>query len=118
MTTEELYELIATDDEPSGNSELGKELVTNLSSQVKNLIISIDITEKSAHELQLVTNLSPKSLPLFRKQFLYPAVKAGLVAMTHPEKLRSSKQKYYLTELGSTVREILLEQQNNNLENN
>jgi ATP-dependent DNA helicase RecG len=36
----------------------------------------------------------------FRTDYLQPAIKAGLVAMTIPDKPNSSKQKYYLTEMG------------------
>ncbi|MDI6755797.1 MAG: transcriptional regulator [Thermodesulfobacteriota bacterium] len=36
----------------------------------------------------------------FRHQALYPLLNEGLVEMTIPDKLRSSKQKYRLTEKG------------------
>ena len=63
----------------------------------------------TASELQLVTNLSPKSLQLFRKRFIYPSIEAGLVAMTHPDNPRHPQQKYYLTELGLEVLKLLNE---------
>jgi ATP-dependent DNA helicase RecG len=37
----------------------------------------------------------------FRNQVLGPLIKAGLIEMTIPDKPRSSKQKYRLTEKGS-----------------
>jgi ATP-dependent DNA helicase RecG len=41
----------------------------------------------------------------FSKQFLQLALASGLVEMTIPDKLRSSKQKYRLTVLGEKVLE-------------
>jgi ATP-dependent DNA helicase RecG len=39
----------------------------------------------------------------FRKAYLIPALNAGLIAMTIPDKPNSSKQRYRLTALGKTV---------------
>jgi hypothetical protein len=39
----------------------------------------------------------------FRKAYLVPALKAGLIEMTIPDKPRSSKQKYRLTDMGRKV---------------
>jgi predicted transcriptional regulator len=39
----------------------------------------------------------------FRKSYLLPALQAGFIAMTIPDKPRSSKQKYRLTEKGRKV---------------
>ncbi|MGQ9591226.1 MAG: Fic family protein [Planctomycetota bacterium] len=39
----------------------------------------------------------------FRQSFLYPAVKAGLVEMTIPDKPRSSRQKHRRTAKGAAV---------------
>jgi hypothetical protein len=39
----------------------------------------------------------------FRNQVLNPLLNAGLLEMTIPDKPRSSKQKYLLTEKGHTV---------------
>jgi len=100
---------IAADNENIENDQLVQELVTHLSWQVKALIMSFNSSEKSALDLQLVTNLSPKSLPLFRKQFIYPAIESSLVAMTQPDKPKSSKQKYCLTALGEAVKKVLVQ---------
>ncbi len=40
----------------------------------------------------------------FRKAFLNPAIEAGLVEMTIPDKPRSSRQKYRLTHKGEAKR--------------
>jgi hypothetical protein len=39
----------------------------------------------------------------FREAFLNPAIEAGLVEMTIPDKPRSSRQKYRRTAKGTTV---------------
>ncbi len=41
----------------------------------------------------------------FRKSYIQPALEAGLIEMTIPDKPRSSKQQYRLTTLGKKVRE-------------
>lgn len=46
----------------------------------------------------------------FRDQLLSPLLEAGLVEMTYPDKPRSSKQRYRLTERGLA---LLAEQKNN-----
>ncbi|WP_430232591.1 Fic family protein [Nitrosomonas communis] len=43
----------------------------------------------------------------FSKEYLQPALTSGLVEMTIPDKLRSSKQKYRLTVLGEKVLESM-----------
>ncbi len=49
---------------------------------------------------QLKTVLGLKDDEHFRKAYLLPALEAGLIEMTIPEKPRSSKQKYRLTDEG------------------
>ena len=88
------------------------QLFTKLSPQVKSLIHSLKDGEKSSPELQLVTNCSLKSKQLFIKQFIVPALEAGLIERTHPDNPRHPRQKYYLTKLGHAVLEVLAHQQN------
>jgi hypothetical protein len=38
-----------------------------------------------------------------RKAYLLPAIEAGLIEMTIPDKPRSSKQRYRLTSIGKAV---------------
>lgn len=49
---------------------------------------------------QLKTALGLKDDEHFRKTYLLPAVEAGLIEMTRPEKPRSSRQRYRLTDKG------------------
>jgi len=56
----------------------------------------------SRRELQDLLNL--KNAEHFRKTYLQPAIREGLVEMTIPDKPRSSKQRYRLTRRGRAVR--------------
>lgn len=67
--------------------------------------------EFSLKELQLFTNCSPKSKPLFIEQFVAPALKLGLIAQTHPNSPHHPRQKYYLTDLGKAIQVALLDLQ-------
>ena len=49
---------------------------------------------------QLKTALGLKDDEHFRKAYLMPALRAGLIEMTLPDKPRSSRQKYRLTGKG------------------
>jgi ATP-dependent DNA helicase RecG len=49
---------------------------------------------------QLQEALSLKNNDYFRKAYLLPAINAGLVQMTLPDKPRSSNQRYRLTAAG------------------
>ena len=91
------------------------QLATNLSVQVKELIISLKYGKKSASELLLAPELAPKLVQAysdkapsyFKKRVLYPAVELGLIAMLYPDKPKHPKQKYYLTEKGKEVLKAL-----------
>lgn len=87
------------------------QLFTSLSTQVKSLIHSFKEENLSVSELQLVTNCSPNSKQLFIKQFIVPALEAGLIERTHPENLHHPQQKYYLTALGKQLKEQLEKEQ-------
>ena len=56
-------------------------------------------------ELQKMLGLSNRDY--FRKSYLQPAIEAGLVALTIPDKSTSRNQKYYLTEKGKVLLESL-----------
>jgi len=66
--------------------------------------------EMTRQQLQVALKL--KNDEHFRKSYLLPALKAGLIEMTIPDKPKSSKQKYRLTEKGSkAVQDSRLETQ-------
>lgn len=83
------------------------QLFTNLSTQDKSLIINLKEQQLSTSELQLFTNCSPQSKQLFIKQVITPNIENGIIAMTHPETPHHPRQKYYLTELGLKILEML-----------
>jgi len=57
----------------------------------------------SMTRLNAQTALGLKGQANFRDRYLKPALKAGLIEMTIPDKPRSSKQKYRLTEKGQRI---------------
>jgi ATP-dependent DNA helicase RecG len=59
--------------------------------------------EMSRAQLQQTLELSDREH--FSKEYLQPALASGLVEMTIPDKPRSSKQQYRLTEIGRSVLE-------------
>lgn len=70
------------------------EVDTEVTPEVKLLaVFSGEMTRQ-----QLKTALGLKDDEHFRKSYLLPALKAGLIEMTIPDKPRSSRQKYRLTE--------------------
>lgn len=65
--------------------------------QVKELL-KVFMGVHSRSELQEMLGLSDREN--FRKNYLQPAIEAGLIALTIPDKPTSRNQKYYLTEKG------------------
>ncbi len=75
----------------SGNIDAGSDQVSD---QVSELLNVMDDRYWSA--LELMSRLSLKHKPTFRKNYLNPAIKVGLIVMQYPDKPRSPKQKYKL----------------------
>ncbi len=65
--------------------------------QVRQLIIAL-AGEMNREQLQLALGLKDRSS--FRLRYLQPALEAGLIEMSHPEKTSSPLQRYRLTEKG------------------
>ena len=68
-----------------------------VSNEICRLVNAID-GEMTRSEIQKRLNLTDREH--FRKVYLNPSILAGLVEQTDPDKPRSSKQKYRLTEMG------------------
>jgi Fic family protein len=68
------------------------------SDQVMRLIIAIGLSQRSASDLMIKLGLSHR--PTFRKNYLHPALEAGLIEMTQPDNPRARNQKYRLTAHG------------------
>ncbi|MGF1520648.1 MAG: Fic family protein [Nodosilinea sp.] len=79
----------------SGDSPVdstGDQVSDQVSDQVRLLLTFMDDRYWSTQEL--MTGLSLTHKPTFRKNYLNPALKAGLVVMKYPDSPRSPKQKY------------------------
>jgi len=73
---------------------------------IKKLILCFS-GEMSRQELQIVMGI--KHTNHFRASYLDPALEAGIIEMTIPEKRNSKNQKYRLTPKGLKAREKLLD---------
>jgi ATP-dependent DNA helicase RecG len=76
------------------------EITPQVTPQVKKLLEVFD-GEHKRHELQEKLGLSDREY--FRSSYLQPAIDAGCVELTIPDKPQSSKQQYRLTELGKSL---------------
>ena len=101
--------VVVRDEEEMNCSPTVHQLFTNLSQQVKSLIQSLKVEKLSVSELKVITSCSPNSKQLFIKKFIEPALEAKLIERTHPENPHHPQQKYYLTELGLKVLNLLNE---------
>jgi hypothetical protein len=68
------------------------------SDQVMRLLRTLWKSQRSASDLMAELELSHR--PTFRKNYLHPALEAGLIEMTQPGTPRARNQKYRLTPLG------------------
>ncbi|MFH1664848.1 MAG: Fic family protein [Candidatus Omnitrophota bacterium] len=80
------------------------EVPTEVTTEV-NKLLNIISGERSREALKYLLGL--KNDEHFRKAYLIPAIKAGIVEMTIPDKPRSSKQKYRLTGKGMKYKKLL-----------
>lgn len=71
----------------------------------ERLLFVLQQGELSSGELR--SALKIKHRPTFRMNYLHPALNAGLIERTIPDKPNSSKQKYRLTEKGKRHRESI-----------
>ena len=78
-----------------GSSDYVTDYVTD---QVARLLAQLGEGPKSANELMAVLGLSHR--PTFRKNYIHPALSAGLCEMTVPESPTARNQKYRLTARG------------------
>ena len=89
------------------------QLKSHLSHDDKLLLDSILDSTLSIAEIKLKPLLKPlygdKSNTLIKVKVIYPMIKLGLVAQTHPETPRHPRQKYYLTDLGKALQKYLKE---------
>ncbi|GAA3557626.1 Fic family protein [Snuella lapsa] len=74
---------------------VSEKVTPQVTPQVKRPL-NVIILEHGRQELQELLGLTDREN--FRKNYLQPALDAELIEMTIPDKLKSSKQKYRLTE--------------------
>lgn len=78
-------------------------LLSELSENIKRLILAIGSEEKSVKEIMEVIGL--KNRPNFLEYSLTPAIREGFVTMKYPNSPRHPRQKYLLTVKGLSVYE-------------
>ena len=84
---------------PSTESVTQTEQVTEQDTeQVKVLISNMSDERYSSIELMVLVGIRHR--PTFLYNYLQPAIEAGLIALSIPDKPTSRNQKYYLTEKG------------------
>ncbi|WP_200770584.1 Fic family protein [Thiomicrospira sp. ALE5] len=82
-------------------TEDAMEATTEVTAEVARLIEVMD-AEHSRDELQ--QKLGLRNNEHFRKHYLKPALTAGVIEMTQPDKPNSPKQKYLLSRLGQLIK--------------
>jgi len=87
--------------ENSVKSDLIPQVTPQVTPQVKKLLSILD-NEMSREELMSI--LSLKDRKNFRVMYLNPAMESSLVELTIPDKPKSSKQRYRLTDLGKNLK--------------
>jgi ATP-dependent DNA helicase RecG len=92
------YFLIRLPIHANAKEQLEGEATPHVTPQVERLL---RVCEGELLREELQAHLGLKDRKHFRNSYLHPALDAGLIEMTIPDKPRSSKQKYRLTEKGS-----------------
>lgn len=82
----------------SSTEQVAVQDTEQVTEQVKRLLLALKSSEVSRQDL--MNSLSLKHRPTFLYNYLQPAIEAGFIALTIPDKPTSSNQKYYLTEKG------------------
>ena len=87
---------------PEVAQEVTPEVAQEVTPDVLRMLRALE-GDVSRHDLQNL--LGMKDDEHFRKAYILPAIRESLIEMTLPEKPRSSKQKYRLTQKGRSLRE-------------
>jgi len=83
-------------------TEVTMEVTTEVATEVLRML-GVFRGDMSRQDLQRLLGL--KNDEHFRKAYLLPAIKEGVIEMTLPDKPRSSKQRYRLTQKGRSIRQ-------------
>jgi hypothetical protein len=84
----------------SGVGELADAVTGQVTGQVQRMLA---VCDEALSRAELQEKLGLRHRDNFIEAYLQPALNAGLLEMTTPDKPRSSKQKYRLTEKGRAV---------------
>ncbi len=87
--------------ELAGTPQVAPQVAPQVTPQVKRLLTALD-GEMDRAALQAALDLTDRKS--FRERYLHPALEAGLIEMTRPDKPNSRLQRYCLTALGLEVR--------------
>ena len=97
-----------SDTSPASTPQAAPEVTTEVAPEVTTEVLRLLQVMSGATDRQSLQNaLELKAEKNFRLLYLRPAIEAGLVEMTIPDKPRSSKQKYRLTDRGRELQDRL-----------
>lgn len=83
---------------PAAGVAASEQVTEQVAEQVERLVSIMGEEPAAATEIMALLGLAHR--PTFLYMYLQPALEAGLMEMTHPDKPRSSKQRYRLTAAG------------------
>lgn len=86
--------IVASSSSDQDTAQVSDQATVQASDQVKRLIEKMEHKEYSLSELMALLDLSHRAT--FQKNYLNPALEAGLLERTLPDKPKSPKQKYKL----------------------
>ncbi|PVZ86899.1 cell filamentation protein Fic [Serratia sp. S1B] len=87
--------ILSSDDTAQASDHVTAQAGVQVSDQVKSLISLMKAEEYTLAELMQLLGLSHRAT--FQKNYLNPAIDAGLIQRTIPDKLKSPKQRYRLS---------------------
>ena len=89
------------------NNELVSNSDTQVSTQVKDLILILKDNILSKSEILELHKLVHKSNKKIMELYFNPAIEQGYIEMLYPDKPHHPKQKYFLTEKGKNILDII-----------
>ncbi len=92
------YFLVRLPVHPAAGVAASEQVTEQVAEQVERLVSIMGEEPAAATEIMALLGLAHR--PTFLYMYLQPALEAGLMEMTHPDKPRSSKQRYRLTAAG------------------
>jgi len=91
--------------------EVDRSATDQVTDEIARLLLVAAQGEQARNALQAALGL--KHTRHFRKAYLIPALDAGMLEMTQPDKLARRSQRYRLTEAGLRMKETLVARKKN-----